>query len=126
MKLTTMTVFIALFSLFEIVRMGKNLRDDRVGIKSALIWIGLWLMIMGGSLFPGVLDFFVELSQMGFRLYFVFIVSILALFALVFNMNTRLEKMQRDISRLVEENAIMRYRFEYGDPGSSTRPEILK
>ena len=115
MKLTTMTILISLFSCYQIAKVAFQIRTRALGLRSAFMWAILWASIGLGSLFPSTLDRFMRIAQMGDRMFFVLLLAVFVLFALVFNLASRIEKDQKDIARLVQEIALLRYRA--GDGG---------
>ena len=109
MKLTVMTIIIAALSCLQIIRIISKTRRDAIGIRPALIWILMWIAIGLGSLFPSAVDYFMQAAQMRDRMFFILLLSVLILFALVFNLASGHEKLQRDVSKLIQEVAILRY-----------------
>jgi hypothetical protein len=110
MKLTTITLLIALISVLEIARTLRRTRQDQLGVRPAVIWMGLWVGIGFFALFPDLLQTAVSLAQMENRPFFITVVGLLVLFTLVFDQVTTTEKIRRDMARLAQDNALLRAR----------------
>ena len=107
MKLTPITLLFVLFCLLFIVLTVSRFRRDTIGIRAALLWVTLWFFIGLFSLFPSILDWIVRFAQMEVRIFFVLVVAVFMLFALVFNISSRLDKTERNIGKLVQELALL-------------------
>lgn len=105
-----MTVIISLFSSIQAARTILKAGQGSISIRQATVWIILWGAIGFGSLFPSRIDYFVRAAQMGDRMFFILLISVLVLFAVVFGMTARLDRMQRDFAKLVQEQALMRFK----------------
>ncbi len=112
MKITTITIIFALVAVAEIVRTVIRVKREAIGIRSALVWLLMWAGIGFFSLFPGLLNAAMHLAQMENRMFFIMVVSLFILFAIIFNLNSRLDKIQRNVSKLVQEIAILNYKVE--------------
>ena len=112
MKITSITLLIAFFSLAAIVYTLNNIKKDIMGIRSAAIWLLLWAAIGFFSLNPSLLNSIMKLAQMEDRMFFILIAAVFILFALLFNLSSRIDKMQRTSARLIQEIAILRHQVE--------------
>jgi hypothetical protein len=96
MKITTLTVLFLFLSCLAIWRIALNLKRESIGIRSALIWIALWLSIGVFAIFPNLLNTAMRLAQMESRIFFILVLAVFILFALVFNLVSRMDTMQRN------------------------------
>lgn len=112
MKFTSITLIFTAISAIAIYVTYEGLKRETIGIRSGLVWFALWFGIGFFSLFPGLLNTLMHLAQMQNRMFFILLTAVFILFSLVFNMNYRMEKMQRTISRLAQELAITNYKLE--------------
>jgi hypothetical protein len=110
MKLTIITAFFAVFSASMIIYIFSRIKRETIGFRSALVWLSLWLGIGFFSIFPGLLDWATRVAQMELRIFFVLLVAVFILFAIVFNLSSRLDRMQRNLERVVQELAMTNYR----------------
>jgi hypothetical protein len=112
MKLTSATIVLSSFSLICIVATIWNLKRENLGIRSALVWALLWAAIGYFSLFPGSLDAAMRLAQMGNRMFFISMLAILVLFAFVFGLSSRLDKLDQKLTKLTREIGILAYKID--------------
>ena len=83
-----------------------------MGIRSAIVWLLMWFGIGFFSLFPSLLNSIMRLAQMENRMFFILVLAVFLLFALVFNLSSRIDKMQTTLAKLIQEMAIMNYRMD--------------
>ena len=121
MKLTTITIFFSFLSLLAILYTLNSLKKETMGIRSAIVWLLLWAGIGFFILFPSLLNSAMRLAQMESRMFFILIVSVFILFALLFNMNSKFDKAQRSLSKLAQEMAILNYKIESKDEGEDEK-----
>jgi small membrane protein len=112
MKLTTASICLSFFSLIAIIYTLNSLRRDNLGIRSALVWFALWTGIGFFSLFPYLLNHIMHIAQMEDRMLFILIMAVFILFALLFKLGARMDKMQRTSARLVQEISILTHKTE--------------
>lgn len=112
MKITTISVIFSLFAILEICHTIIRLKQETVGIRSAAVWLLMWVGVAIFSLFPNLLDTAIRLAQMQSRMFFVLTISVFILFAVVFNLSSRLDRMQRDMSKIIQEIAMINYKIE--------------
>jgi len=112
MKITSVTLFFAVFSICMIVNIALRVKQERTGIRSALSWFFLWVFIGFFSLFPDLLNWAARIAQMESRIIFVLLLAVFVLFAFMFSVSTRLDRMQRNIETLVQEIALINFRAE--------------
>jgi hypothetical protein len=110
MKITAFTVLICLFAVISLVSLLRRLRRDGLGFRSALIWAVLWLSIAVFSVFPDLLNELMEAAGMENRLFFLLVIAVLVLSALVFNLTSRIDRLSRDVGLAVRELAIIAHR----------------
>lgn len=112
MKLTSVTLFFAVFSLCMIFNIARRVKQERTGIRSALVWFILWGAIGFFSLFPGLLNWATRFAQMESRIIFILLLAVFVLFAFMFSVTTRLDRQQRNIEKLVQEIALANFRID--------------
>jgi len=118
MSYTLISIPIALLAGVAIFLTLRRVGRDALGVRSALVWIVLWLAIALISLFPGILDGLLSLSGMQNRVSFALICSVLVLFATLYAQSARLQSMDRDIARLIRHLALVRFQHD--------NPELTK
>jgi len=107
MKITAATIILASVSLLAIYISYLRIKSDTIGIRSAVVWVLLWISIGFFSIFPGLLDAAMSIVQMESRMFFILIFSVFILFALLFNLSSRVDAMQRNIAKLIQEIALL-------------------
>jgi hypothetical protein len=122
MTLTPLTVLIVAFALFEIVRVLLRISQDRMGIRSGLVWAVAWLAVGSVAIFPDLLNWVLEISQMQNRLLFALVLAVLFLLALVFGLTSRLERAERAMWRAHQELAIANARLDQLASGAGAAP----
>ena len=115
MKITVFTVIICVFAGFSLVRLVSRVAADRMALRSALVWMVTWTSLAVFSIFPDLLNELVATAGMENRLFFVLTVAVLALFALLFNLTSRIDRMHRDIGLAIRELAVATYRIDQLD-----------
>lgn len=122
MKITTASILFALVALVQVVRILLQVRQDRLGIRSGLIWVLMWGGVGIGSLFPSIMDLLMRFAMMENRMFFILIIAVFVLFALVFDLVSRIEKSERNIAKLVQEIALLRFRLEEANKDGEEQP----
>jgi len=112
MKVTLLSILFLLVSLFAIGLILYRIKFERIGIRSATIWVVLWAGIGFFSIYPDLLNTAVQLVQMKNRMLFLLTISVFVLFSFVFNLSSRLDKTQRDLSKIIQELSIINYQIE--------------
>jgi hypothetical protein len=112
MKITAFTVIICVFASIGLFRVLQRVARDGMALRSALVWIVTWLCLAVFSIFPDLLNEMVAAAGMENRLFFVLIIAVMALGALVFNLTSRIDRMHRDVGLVLRELAIANYRID--------------
>lgn len=112
MKITPVTLLFVFSSIIALYYTVGRLKKDTIGIRSAVIWFLLWLFIGFFSLFPKLLNAAMRIAQMENRMFFILITAVFILFALAFNLSSRIDHLQRNISRLIQEISILNAKLE--------------
>jgi hypothetical protein len=114
MTITPLRVLVFLVACAAIWLTLRRYRENAIGFRSAAVWVFLLGIIALTSLLPGLLGVIIPLTGMGSRMVVVLLVGILILYALIFNVTSRLEKMERDIRRLTQQRALERLSMDSG------------
>jgi len=118
MKLTAFTIIICIFAIVGLVRLLQRVAQDGMALRSASIWIITWSSLAVFSIFPDLLNELVAAAGMEDRLFFVLIIGVMGLTAIVFNLASRMDRMNRDIGLVIRELAIANYRVDKLKPDS--------
>ncbi len=112
MSLKLISFFILLLSLLIIVKTVHSFLKDRITIKTAGLWSGIWLAVGVFSVFPALLDFIMKISMMKDRMIFLFVVSIIILYVLSYNQSVAMKSLENKVSRLSQELSLLKFRIE--------------
>ncbi len=111
MLISPLSLAIFAAALAGIWIVARQVGQDRIGLMAALIWLLLWLAIGVGTVCPVFLDMLLPLVELKERVFFGFIIALVALFALTFGLTTQLERVRRNQARIVRELALTNFRL---------------
>ena len=115
MKITFFGILFFMASILAVIRIFFHIRHDTIGLRSAIIWIALSIGIGFFALFPKLLDNAMRIAQMENRMFFILILAVFILFALVFNLASQLYKAERGIAKLVREISLLSHKVDAFD-----------
>ena len=115
MKVTILGVFILFLSIVFVGRTFWNVKRETIGFRSGAIWILMWTGIGFFSIFPEFLNRAMLVVQMKNRMFFILIIAVCVLFTLVFSIASRMDNIQRNLTKLAREIAIVNYKLENSD-----------
>lgn len=97
---------IIIFIIFAWLKLFSKLKNKEISLWEATSWAIFWLIVGLAALWPKNLDrvaqFFGVYRGADLALYF----SVIVLFYLIFRLFTKLEKIERDIVKIVREIAL--------------------
>lgn len=105
-------LLIVAFSLGSILKAIRTFRQDKLSTRLLVMWIVIWAGISFFAVFPGFLDWIMQMVNMGNRTFFLSTGAILILFVIVFYLSSHISRLNHKISGLVQEIAILNYRLE--------------
>lgn len=114
MLFTPLSLAIAAVALAGLYFTLNRIQKDRLGIRSALVWLMLWAGMAVFTLFPALMDAILPITHLNNRVFLGIFAALVLLFAVQFGQTTRMDAMARDQARLVRELAILNYRLRYG------------
>ena len=91
------------FSFFVIIGIITSLKRGKISRKSLIFWLGLWLIILIMVLLPQTTVFFAKILNVGRGTDVAVYLSIVLIFYLLFKLGLRLEKIEREITKIVKE-----------------------
>jgi hypothetical protein len=127
MKITALTVIICILACIIVVRALRRAVRERRALWSAFCWINAWLFLAVFSIFPDLLKGLATATGLENHLFFVLTIAMLALAAVTFNLNSRIDRLHRDVGLAIREVALANYRIdrlghEQKGAGASTLP----
>jgi len=106
MRITVIRMLVFLASCVSIWFTLRKFKENTLGFRSMLVWVILFFAIAVSSIFPEVPDSVSPIMGMKNRMFFVLLVGMLVLYALLFNVTSRLDKIERNIRKLVQDRAL--------------------
>jgi hypothetical protein len=93
--------------LFFLSRLFIQKRKKQIGANEFAFWLVFWLLAAGAIIFLKRIDALVaELGFSGTGIEVLFYAGVIILFYLIFRLRLRLERMERDITKIVRNLAI--------------------
>ncbi len=105
--MTAIQFFLILFFLFAVVKVGLRFKDKEIKFFNALLWTGLWLAGILVVLRPGLAVWLAKFLGVGRGVDAVIYLAIAGLFFLIFRVWVRIEKIEKNLTRLVRQNALV-------------------
>ena len=99
-------ILISLFALFAITRLLIRNRKNELKISEFLIWLFFWLAVGVIVWIPNITNIIANFLGIGRGADLIFYVSIIVLFYLIFRIYIKLEKIERNITKVVRRDAI--------------------
>ncbi|MDK2790249.1 MAG: hypothetical protein PWP15_756 [Methanothermococcus sp.] len=103
-----------LFALFAISRVMMQIRRNAMSVESGLFWVFIWISVMLVVVFPDFLGYLANLVGVGRGVDVLIYLGIVALFYLIYRSYTKIENLEREITKIVREIAIIE-RYEKKD-----------
>jgi len=97
---------IVVFIIYTVVKMSLKLKRSVITLPVYFIWLVLWLSIGVLALMPQVLTYVAEFVGVGRGVDLAIYMAILAILYVIFKIYLRLEKLDRNISEIVQKVSI--------------------
>lgn len=104
--MTPIQILVVLFGIFALVSTISKLKRKRITRKEAIFWSAIWIALALVAILPGVTTFFANLFNIGRGADVVLYASIIILFYVVFLLYSKIEKTEREITKLVRKLAL--------------------
>lgn len=99
-------ILISIFAFFAISRLIiKKIRAE-LGVSKFLIWLIFWLAVGVIVWIPDITQRLADLLGIGRGADLIFYLSILVLFYLIFKIYIKIERVERDITKIVRKDSI--------------------
>jgi hypothetical protein len=98
----------ALIGIIAIIIAILRLKNGKMSLGMASLWILIWLIVIWISIFPESTNIFASLTGIGRGLDLVLIIALIAGYYLIFKMYGMIENMDKEITLLVREIALQR------------------
>lgn len=110
--MTLMPVLMSIFALAQVFRLLGKFRREAIGFRALILWSGLWIAISFVSTYPDSLNTLAAIAGIEHRLNFALSVAILILFAVVVELNSRLDSLSHEMRRAIQELALANLRID--------------
>ncbi len=98
----------ALIGIIAIIIAILRLKNGKMSVGMASLWIIIWLIVIWVSIFPDSTNIFANLTGIGRGLDLVLILGLIVGYYLIFKMYGMIENMDKEITLLVREIALQR------------------
>ena len=102
----TFRIILIISSLLLLSLTIKRIRDEKVKIEDALVWVCLSTLLLVVSVFPVIFDFLAQIAGVYSSTNFVFLFFIFILLILVFSMAMRISHLETKMTDLAQEIAL--------------------
>lgn len=97
-----------LIGIIAIIVAILRLKNNKMSLGMAFLWIIIWLVVIWVSIFPNSTNTFATLTGIGRGLDLVLIIGLIGGYYLIFKMYSMIENMDKEITLLVREIALQR------------------
>ena len=97
-----------LIGIIAIIIAILRLKNNKMSVGLAFLWIIIWLVVIWVSIFPNSTNAFATLTGIGRGLDLVLIIGLIVGYYLIFKMYGMIESMDKEITLLVREIALQR------------------
>ena len=97
-----------LIGIIAIIVAILRLKNNKMSVGMAFLWIIIWLVVIWVSIFPNSTNTFATLTGIGRGLDLVLIIGLIVGYYLIFKMYGMIENMDKEITLLVREIALQR------------------
>jgi len=99
-------IFLIIFFLFALSRVILRYKKGELNIDSLIFWILFWLLASAVALIPNFSAYIAKIFGVGRGADLVVYISLSVLFFMIFKLNVKLEKMSKDITKIVQDKAL--------------------
>jgi len=99
-------IIISLFILFAVLRLVLRFRKTELKISEFVTWLVFWLAAAAAVWLPDFLTYVANLVGIGRGADLVLYMGVVVVFYLIFKIYIRLEKMERNITKVVRDDAM--------------------
>ena len=111
MSLNPLNLAMSLVAIVIMTTTVHRLRRRDVSLRASLLWLVVWLGVIVTALFPVWVDVIIALTGWGVRVNVILVLAVVALIASMTQLHARLERIERNVARNVQEMALHDYRL---------------
>jgi len=106
MNLQIIQILLVIFIIFAIAKVALRYKDKIISLQEFLLWTVFWFMVGFVVLLPETTSLVANLVGVGRGVDLVIYISVLILFYLAFRILVRLDKIEKDITKIVRNVAL--------------------
>jgi len=99
-------IILSIVILFILSKTWYSYKTKQLSTSFFILWVLLWLIGLSAIYYPGLLSKVASLLNIGRGVDFALYVSIILLFYLVYKINIKIGKINRDITKIVRKIAV--------------------
>jgi len=99
-------IILILFVLFAVMKVALRYRDKIISLQELILWTIFWFSVAFLVLFPEVTSYAANWVGVGRGVDLVIYIAILILFYLMFRALSKLDKVEKDVTRVVRKAAL--------------------
>ncbi len=96
-------IFLILFIIFAVSKVALRYKDKIISLQELVLWTVFWFMVGFVVIFPASTSFVANLVGVGRGVDLVIYISVLMLFYLVFRLLVKIDKIEKDITKIVRK-----------------------
>lgn len=100
---------VSFYLFYKSYLLVKRREED---VKQFLFWISVGFLLFFSSLFPNIIDVFMDFLGLENRAFAILIVGVLLMYLLFFNFVSRIDYLDRQLSQINEEVSLLRYEMK--------------
>ncbi len=97
---------ITVFIIFVVSRISLRFKKNDITLREFLIWLLFWVLVAAATWVPKKTDVIAQFLGVERGADLLVYVSIIVLFFIVFKLLTKIEKIDRDVTKIVREIAL--------------------
>ncbi|MCX6740118.1 MAG: DUF2304 family protein [Candidatus Parcubacteria bacterium] len=99
-------IILILFILFAVIKVAMRYKDKNISLQELILWTIFWFAVAFLVLFPDVTSYAANMVGVGRGVDLVIYISILILFYLMFRALVKLDKVEKDVTKVVRKEAL--------------------
>ena len=111
-------IIFSFFALFALSRTVIRFKKKEIPLGWFLFWVVFWVMVVVVVVLPWTTTLLADWIGIGRGVDLVIYFSTIVLFYLIFRLFVRIEKMEKNITKIVEKNAIREFEKKSSDSDS--------
>ncbi len=99
-------IILIIFVLFAVIKVALRYKDKNISLQEFMLWTIFWFITAFLVLFPDVTSYAASFVGVGRGVDLVIYIAILILFYLMFRALVKLDKVEKDVTKVVRKVAL--------------------